>query len=170
MRVFNLKFRDPRSSPERLIECTLQIVRYEWRTAQWARSLIVPHPTVQTTSVEDVGAVREPSDLVVILKLAQAHGAAVGRVHHLREPHHRQDFTDQELRHGLEFRYAGIRVGPGNVGFEEVVEAQEAEEVANQSPDEAQYGEDLKNQLWEEKFCVTHWEPHIACTQKNTAQ
>lgn len=115
------------------------MVGYEGRPTEGTRSLIVPHPTVQTTSVEYVAAVRQPSDLVLSLELVQTHSATLRRLHlrprHLRELDHRQDFPDQHGRHGLQFR---LPLGPRNVGFEEIVEAHVAQEDGEEFSDEAQ--------------------------------
>jgi len=40
----------------------------------------VVHPTVHTTPVENMLAVRQPPDLLPSLELVQAHGAALRRV------------------------------------------------------------------------------------------
>lgn len=153
-------FSDPRGSPESLNKSTLHFVRYKGRSAKRAGSLIVPHPTVQTSSVEYVTTIRQPSDLIVFLELAQTHRARLRGVHQLPELHHRQDFPDERGRHGLEF-FGHSGFGPGgNVGLEEVVEAHEAEEAANQLPEEAQEGEDVKEKLREQELRVPHWETH----------
>ena len=115
------------------------MVGYEGRPTEGARSLIVAHPTVQTTSVEYVAAVCQPSDLVLSLELVQTHRATLRRLHlrprHLRELDDGQDFPDEHRRHGLQFR-EGVR--PRNVGFEEIVEAHVAEEDGEEFSDEAQ--------------------------------
>lgn len=118
-----------------VIECSLHMVGYEGCPTQGARSLIVPHPTVQTPSVEYVATVRQPSDLVLSLELVQAHRAALRRLHrhlHLRELHHRQDFPHQHRRHRP--------LRPRNVGFEEIVEAHVAQEDGDEFSYQAQYG------------------------------
>jgi len=53
-----------------------------------------------------------------------------------------------------------VGFGPSNVGLEEIVEAHEAEEGADEPPEEAQEGEDLEEKLREEKLRVAHWETH----------
>lgn len=113
------------------------MVGYEGRPTEGARPLIVPHPTVQTPSVEYVAAVCQPSDLVLSLELVQTHRAALRRLRrrHLGEFHHGQDFPDEHRRHGLQFR-EDLR--PGNVGLEEIVEAHVAQEEGEEFPDEAQ--------------------------------
>lgn len=157
MRIFS----DTRGSPESLNKSTLHFVGYKGHSAERACSLIVPHPTVQTSSVEYVATIRQLSDLIVFLELAQTHRARLRGVHQLPELHHRQDFPDERGRHGFElFGHSGLGFGPGNVGLEEVVEAHEAEEAANQLPEEAQEGEDVKEKLREQELRVPHWETH----------
>lgn len=137
--ILSVEIRDPRSKPQPLIEGTLHIIGYEGCPTQGARSLIVSHPTVQTSPVEYVAAVCQPSDLLLSLELVKAHGAALRRrLLQLRELHHRQDFPDQEGRHGLEL---GHPVGPGNVGFEE---SQVAEDDEDEFSYETKYGKDVK--------------------------
>lgn len=89
MRIFAVEIRNPRSCPEPLVESTLHIFRYEGGSTQRTSPLIVPHPTVETPLVEDVAAVREPSDLILTVELVEADGAALWRVHQLRELDHR---------------------------------------------------------------------------------
>ncbi|KAJ1405987.1 hypothetical protein SESBI_25438 [Sesbania bispinosa] len=110
--------------------------------------------------MEDVSTVRQPSDLIVFVELAQTDGAAFGWVHQLPELHHRQEFPDQERGNGIEFGCPGRPIGPCNVGFEEIVETQIAEKDGNEFPDETQEGEDVKNQFWEEKLCIAHGKSH----------
>ncbi|MCD7471332.1 hypothetical protein HAX54_011680 [Datura stramonium] len=96
------------------------------------------HPTVQTAPVEYMPAIREPSDLIVPIKLVQANRAALRRVNQLRELHHRQQLPDQRRRHRMELR---VRFGSGrerHFGFEEISETQNGEKRANELPDETQ--------------------------------
>lgn len=119
-----VKIGDPRSRPKPLIEIALHIVRYERRTTQRARLLVVTDPPVHAPFVEDVTTIREVSYLVLALELVQAHGARLGRVDQVRELDDGQDFADQNGRRGVELGEWGGRVGPGIVGLDEILETQ----------------------------------------------
>ncbi|QCD85061.1 hypothetical protein DEO72_LG2g5420 [Vigna unguiculata] len=153
-------FRDPRNSPESFNEGTLHIVWYEGCSAKRARSLIVTHPTVQTSSVEYVSTIGQPSDLIVFLELRETDGAGFGWVQEVAELHYGEDFPDKRGGDGFEFWHSGVGFGPSNVGLEEIVEAHETEDGANEPPEEAQEGEELEEKLREEKLRVAHRETH----------
>lgn len=164
MRIFSVEIRNPRSCPEPLVERTLHIIRYERGSTQRTSPLVVSHPTVETTLVEDVTAVCELSDLILTLELVQADGATLRRVHQLRELDHREDFTHQKGGHGVKFRDSGGLVLPcpaGIVGFNEILETHTAEEERDELSDETQKGKCVEEQFWKEELCVAHWEPHV---------
>ncbi|WVZ23196.1 hypothetical protein V8G54_001740 [Vigna mungo] len=152
--------RDPRRSPESFNESTLHIVWYEGCSAKRARFLIVTHPTVQTSSVEYVSTVGEPSDLIVFLELRETDGAGFGWVEEVAELHYGEDFPDKRCGNGFQFWHSGVGFGPSNVGLEEIVEAHETENGANEPPEEAQEGEELEEKLRKEKLRVAHRETH----------
>ena len=118
--IISIKFRDPRSGPESLVESSLHIIRNERCPTQRTRFLLVSHPTVEAAFVEDVATVCERSDLVVGFELVEADSARLGRVDQVRELHDGEDFSDQHGRHGVEFRDTCRRVLQRNVGFEEI--------------------------------------------------
>ncbi|MED6161875.1 hypothetical protein PIB30_064853 [Stylosanthes scabra] len=129
-RLRSMKFGDGRSSPEGVTE---EFIRNEGCPAQRARALIVTHPTVHTTSVEHVLAVRQPSDLVLLLEVREAHGAPLRPLHHLRELHHRKDLLYEKLRNRAEAGHCVIRVW-----FQQVREPHVCEDGANQLSYETQ--------------------------------
>ncbi|KAF5478217.1 hypothetical protein F2P56_004798 [Juglans regia] len=160
MGIVAVKFRDPRSSPESLVNSSLHIIRNKGCSAQRARLLLVPHPTVEAALMEDVAAVGEPADLVLGLELVQADGAGLRRVHQVREPHHRKDFPDQNSRHGVEFRDSVRRVGPRNVGLQKIPETQIAKYGGDELSEETQNGKRVEKELREEKLRVAHRKTH----------
>lgn len=161
--LVTVRVRDPRSCPDCVIESIilLNMMGYEGCPAQRTCSVIIPHdPTVKAAPVEDVAAIHEASDLVLSFKVVEADRAALRRraaaVHlllQLRELCHRQDFFDEQGGHRLELRHP---LRPRNVR----VETQVAEEDCHEFPYETQHGNELHNQLWQNKLCVTNWKSH----------
>jgi hypothetical protein len=110
--------------------------------------------------VEDVAAVGEPADLVVGLELVETDGAGLGGVHQVGELHHGEDFSDQNRRYGVEFGVSGRRIGPRNVRFEKIGDAQVAKHAVDELPEKTQKAKHVEKELREQKLGVAHWETH----------
>lgn len=131
--VSSIKLSNTRSIPEALIILIKHIIRDKGGPTKWASFLIMIDPTVHTSPVENVLAVPQAPDLLLLGEFEQAHRAVPLLPLCLAEPRHRQQLPDQDRRHGggprrVGWKSGSIRVRPGNLGFEEVGEAEEAEE------------------------------------------
>jgi len=151
-----------------LIIIIKHIIRHKGGPTERARFLIVVDPTVHACAVENVLAVAQAPNLLLLGELEQAHcaqavllGANVG----VSELGDGKEVADQERRRGWGPRRRSLVGGvgvvrPGDLGFEEVGESEEVEEEEYEVSEEAEEGQRVQERVREEHLRVTHRKTH----------
>lgn len=119
-----------------------------------------------------MAAVSQPPYLLPGLKLVEADGAEICdrpapdlpvTVKDVVDENDREDFLDEDGGCGGEIRRGmgvGVRIGPGDVGFEEASDAGGGEGAVDEAAKEAEEEDEVDEDFGEEEFGVADGKPH----------